>query len=195
MSSSANGVSLTTLHAEAQHRGRHRRVCGSEGPAAKRVPVTAAKWTDHLVVPDEATAAQAAEAVAILEQFLDDHEEIRSASLSLAADRGDTEFDIPLRVLRLLAYVLAQTAGGNTVAAAPAKAELTTQQAADLLAVSRPYLVKLLNERQIPFRRVGNRRRLLLSDVMAFKELDESERRSIAAELAAELERANPDGG
>ena len=161
--------------------------------------MTAARWKDHVVVPDEATSAQAAEAVAILEQFLDEHTEIRSASLSLAADRGDTEFDIPLRVLRLLAYVLAETASGNTVAAAPAKAELTTQQAANLLAVSRPYLVKLLNERQIPFRRVGNRRRLLLSDVMAFKELDESERRSIAAELAAELaaalERTDPDGG
>ena len=155
--------------------------------------MTAANWKDHLIVPDEATTAQATEAFAILEPFLEEHAEIRSASLSLAADRHKAEFDIPVDLLKLFAYVLGKTARGNTVAASPVKAELTTQQAANLLAVSRPYLIKLLNERQIPFRRVGNRRRLLLSDVMAFKELDETERRSIAAELAAELERADPD--
>ena len=82
--------------------------------------------------------------------------------------------------------MLAESAGGNAVAVSPVEAELTTQQAADLLNVSRPYLVKLLDERRIPFRRVGNRRRILLADVMAFKHTDESERRAIAAELYAE---------
>ena len=84
--------------------------------------------------------------------------------------------------------MLAESAAGNAVAVSPVEAELTTQQAADLLNVSRPYLVKLLDERRIPFRRVGNRRRVLLADVMTFKHTDESERRAIAAELGAEAE-------
>ena len=100
----------------------------------------------------------------------------------------ETALDVPVDVLRLLVRMLAETASGNAVAVSPVDAELTTQQAADLLNVSRPYLVKLLDERRIPFRRVGNRRRILLVDIMAFKHDDESERRAIAAELSAKTE-------
>ena len=99
--------------------------------------------------------------------------------------------DVPIDVLKLLARMLAETASGNAVAVSPVNAELTTQQAADLLNVSRPYLVKLLDERRIPFRRVGNRRRILLADIMTFKHDDESERRAIAAELSAKSEQSN----
>ena len=100
---------------------------------------------------------------------------------------------MPVDVLDLLILVLAQAASGNAVAVSPVKRELTTQQAADLLNVSRPYLVKLLDQRRIPFRRVGNRRRLLLTDVMAFKHVDESERRAIAAELTADGQHYDPE--
>lgn len=100
----------------------------------------------------------------------------------------ETALDVPVDILRLLARMLAETASGNAVTVATVAAELTTQQAAELINVSRPYLVKLLDERRIPFRRVGNRRRILLVDVMAFKHDDESERRAIAAELSAKSE-------
>lgn len=145
----------------------------------------------RLAVPDEALSDRAAQAADTLEQFLERHPEAAAASLSMTMDEDETAFDVPVGVLRLLARMLEETASGNAVAVSPVDAELTTQQAADLLSVSRPYLVKLLDERRIPFRRVGNRRRILLADVMAFKHDDESERRAIAAELSAKAEQKN----
>lgn len=144
-----------------------------------------ARSTHHIMVPDEATSVQAASAVQTLQQFLEQNPEASTVSLSLLEDDG-AALEIPVNALDLLIRVLAQTASGNAVAVSPVKTELTTQQAADLLNVSRPYLVKLLDQRRIPFRRVGNRRRLLLSDVVAFRHFDESERRAIAAELTAD---------
>ena len=146
---------------------------------------TSARSAHHFIVPDEATSARAAHAAHTVKQFLEQHPEASTVRVSLGGDDG-AALEIPVDVLDLLAHILAQTAAGDAVAVSAVKTELTTQQAADLLNVSRPYLVKLLDQRRIPFRRVGNRRRLLLSDVVAFKHLDEAERRAIAAELTAE---------
>ena len=142
----------------------------------------------RLAIPDEALSDRTAQAADTLEQFLDRHPEASAASVSMRLGEDETALDVPVDVLRLLVRMLAETASGNAVAVSPVDAELTTQQAADLLNVSRPYLVKLLDERRIPFRRVGNRRRILLVDIMAFKHDDESERRAIAAELSAKTE-------
>ena len=148
----------------------------------------------HLIVPDEVTTAQSSHAFQALKHFREQHPEASSVSLVLSGEE-DATAEVPVEVLDLLILVLAQAASGNAVAVSPVKRELTTQQAADLLNVSRPYLVKLLDQRRIPFRRVGNRRRLLLSDVMAFKHVDESERRSIAAELTADGQHYDPEDG
>jgi excisionase family DNA binding protein len=79
-------------------------------------------------------------------------------------------------------------AQGNAVALAPLRAELTTQEAADYLNVSRPYLVGLLEKGQIPFRKVGTHRRIKFADLMAFFKRTEEERRRVMDELAAQAQ-------
>jgi excisionase family DNA binding protein len=90
--------------------------------------------------------------------------------------------------LRLLASILTEMAKGNPVTIVPTHSELTTQQAADLLHVSRPYLIKLLEEGKIPFRLVGQHRRVRLDELMAYKRRDGEARRRIADELTADAQ-------
>jgi excisionase family DNA binding protein len=78
--------------------------------------------------------------------------------------------ELPTSALRLLVDILAELADGNAVKVVPVHAELTTQEAADLLNVSRPHLIKLLEDGQLPFHRTGKHRRVRFADLMQFKE-------------------------
>jgi len=143
----------------------------------------------ELELPDETAADQAARAVADLNAFLRAHP-TPAARVRLCTDDGDTETQvvIPAVACRFFVDVLAELANGNAVTVAPVHAELTTQQAADLMNVSRPYLIKLLDEGKLPFRRVGNRRKVQLVDVVDYKRRDDAQRQAVLDELTREAE-------
>jgi excisionase family DNA binding protein len=96
--------------------------------------------------------------------------------------------DVPREAFELFLRVLAEMANGNAVTIVPLHAELTTQQAADLLHVSRPFLIRLLDEGAIPHRMVGSRRRVRAEDVLAYKRKDDAEREEVLKKLADEAD-------
>lgn len=96
------------------------------------------------------------------------------------------ELMLPGVTLSLLSNILRELGNGKNVVVLATDAEVTTQQAADFLNVSRPYLVKLLEAGDIPFRRVGPRRRVLLADLLRYKDQEESKRHQGLDELADE---------
>lgn len=77
---------------------------------------------------------------------------------------------IPKKVLSLLSTIIQNMAEGKTISIVPSNSELSTQQAAEMLNVSRPHLIKLLEKKKIPFKKVGTHRRILLQDILYYKE-------------------------
>lgn len=96
--------------------------------------------------------------------------------------------EVPASVVRVMADALDLVKRGEGVRVIADDEEITTQQAADLLSVSRPYLVGLVDRGAIPSRKVGARRRLKLADVLLYREVDQARRLEAVAALAAEAQ-------
>jgi excisionase family DNA binding protein len=140
------------------------------------------------VALEESERTDAARAAASVGEYLerDAARGPRSVTLEAESDGRVLRVLVPEPAVRLLVELLRELGRGNAVTVVPFQAELTTQQAADLLNVSRPYVVKLLEEGRIPYRTVGPRRRIRFADLMAYKRDDDAYRRSVADELTLE---------
>jgi excisionase family DNA binding protein len=102
-----------------------------------------------------------------------------------AAGREVTTLDLPPVVTRLLMDVLKETAAGRAVSLVTVEAEITTQEAASILNVSRPYLIGMIDKGLLPARMVGNQRRLPRRDVLAYKAENRARRHKTLDEMAA----------
>jgi excisionase family DNA binding protein len=133
-------------------------------------------------IPSEAEAELAKQTKDILAQGLG-----KNAVLDLRAMNFASEptVKIPASAARLLVQILDEMSRGNAVKIVPVHAELTTQEAADLLNLSRPTLIQILEQGQIPFRKVGTHRRILFTKAMEYKRKLESDRKAALAELVA----------
>jgi excisionase family DNA binding protein len=105
-------------------------------------------------------------------------------------ERGKTKpVEIPFSAMLLFVDILEQMAQGNSVGLVSIENELTTQEAANLLNVSRPFLVQLLEDGKMPFRKVGTKRRVLAKHVLDFKKKTEKQRLRVLAKLSDQAQK------
>lgn len=113
----------------------------------------------------------------------------RPVQLRIQPEGEPTEsIEVPVPVFHILQRILTEMAQGNGVSILPVRSELTTQQAADFLNVSRPYLIELLEQGRMPYRKVGSHRRIRLQDVLSYKERVDAARQAALAELTSQAE-------
>lgn len=138
------------------------------------------------IVPTAQDAAIAREASRMLAPYIDHLENLR---FQVGEERKAAQkLSLPASAIRLLLDLLTEMAAGNAVTLMPVHAQLTTQQAADVLNVSRPFLVSLLETGKIPHVKVGTHRRILFEDLMRYKNSVDRERRKALDELVSQSE-------
>jgi len=137
-------------------------------------------------LPSEEDAALAEQSSRALAAFVTSK---HNAEIVIKKGKKQEQVEIPAAAFRLLVDILTQMSEGNAVSLVPIHHELSTQEAADLLNVSRPYFVSLLEENKIPYRKVGTKRRILAKDVLAYKTKIDEARLKTLAELAEETQK------
>lgn len=141
---------------------------------------------ERTIMPTEDDQRLASESSRFLEPASTLPHEVRMQFLDEDAPR--MAFSLPVPAVRLLNEILKEMARGNAVTLLPNNAMLTTQEAADILNVSRPFLIGLLEAGKIPFRRLGSHRRILFADLMAFKQKTDSAREEAMRQLTQEAQ-------
>ncbi|MBK8102718.1 MAG: helix-turn-helix domain-containing protein [Cellvibrionales bacterium] len=106
----------------------------------------------------------------ISSRMLSKYADADRVQMTLKASNGQAEdFVLPGPVLQMLLDILSEMARGNAISLMPIHHELSTQEAANMLNVSRPHLVSLLEKGSLPFRKVGSHRRVQAKDVLEYK--------------------------
>lgn len=132
--------------------------------------------------PGEVDAEVANRAARRIKDYLANHPD--DEPVEITAEIGDNDaLVVPRAAAVMLAQILGILANGLGVQIMPDRAMLTTQQAADALNVSRPYLIGLLESGQIPFEMVGTHRRIAFEDLLIYKRRDDQHRRAVLDEL------------
>lgn len=135
------------------------------------------------VQPDDDDVVTADAALTRVKAYLHRHPE-DEAEVRVRVEENDDVLVLPRAAVELFAQILAYMAAGHGVSVVPADAELTTQQAADLLNVSRPYLIGLLEADAIEYRKVGKHRRIKAASLVEYMRNDDQRRRQAADELS-----------
>jgi len=130
------------------------------------------------IAPTEREAAS----VTGLRDFMDRADVSSGRPASLVSPSGE-RLEIPTSIYQALVAAVAAMARGNPISIVPIHHELTTQQAAELLNVSRPHLVKLLDEGDIPHHKTGSHRRVYFEDLMRYRDVRDAERRRALEDL------------
>ncbi len=139
-----------------------------------------ARPTEVATITAESTEAAALRALA-------EHLDGDGGAVALKDALGH-EVELPRSVALMLSELVRELADGNAVTVVPTEAELTTQQAADLLNLSRPYLVRLLEANEIASSKVGTHRRVLLGDVLEYKTRRDEHREAALARMGERVE-------
>lgn len=141
------------------------------------------------VVPKTRDIASAEAAIALIGNLVaEDGSKNYLFTLQRPRGRKVIEFSLTPMVVELIFRALVHIAKGNAVTVVPFQAELTTQEAADFLNISRPFLIQLLENEKIPFRKVGRHRRILFEDLMKYKERSKTKSRKIREQLTDEAQ-------
>lgn len=137
----------------------------------------------EIELPTEAVAEEARQALNPLSDLVREHS-YEHVTLRARRARNTAEVSVPRAAYQLFLDVLSQLSSGNAVTIVPIRSELTTQEAAELLNVSRPHVVHLMEAGVLPYRKVGTHRRVRAADVLDYKRRDDEVRRRSAMELA-----------
>jgi excisionase family DNA binding protein len=136
------------------------------------------------VRPDDTDVTTAVEALPHVKDYLTRHPGHEAVRLVVDDERQES-LTVPRGAVELLARILAHMAKGQGVSVVPSHAELTTQQAADMLNVSRPFLIGLLDAGEIEYRKVGKHRRIKAESLIAYMREDDRSHRAAADELSS----------
>lgn len=141
---------------------------------------TAEVMDGQTILPD---AANAGVVIDLLKVLRDRGQAVPEARARLVSANGSSSIELPDGLHDILVNALEALAQGYAVTIAPQHTTLTTQQAADLLGVSRPTLIKLLDDGKIPYDRPSSHRRVKLADLLEFQQRRRRERRELLDEM------------
>lgn len=155
----------------------------------KEMPVSGAELVEQTFLPSQ--AGELAEVHSFLEAHERKHGTVPQRYLLVGDGEGD-QVELPESMYHLLHQVVDALTAGRAVTIAPRSTTLTTQQAADLLGVSRPTVVRLIDSGELPAERPGTRRQVLLRDVLDYRERRRQHQYDVLAATSIEIDDDDP---